>query len=109
MGKVINGIQQIGIGVADAKRVFNWYRKNLGFDILVFQDEATANLMTRYTSDEPYDRHALLAMNMVGGGGLEIWQFKNRIPQPAENELLLGDLGINAMKLRSKNIVRLLQ
>lgn len=104
MGKVINGIQQIGIGVADAKSVFNWYRKNLGFDILVFEDEATASLMTRYTANKPENRYAMLALNLVGGGGLEIWQFKSRTPQPPRNQMLLGDLGINSMKLRSRNI-----
>jgi len=107
MGKVINGIQQIGIGVADAKSVFNWYRKNLGFDILVFQDEATASLMTRYTSGQPHDRYALLALNMIGGGGLEIWQFKDRIPVAQKPKILLGDLGINAMKIRSFEISKI--
>jgi len=105
MGKVINGIQQIGIGVADAKSVFNWYRKNLGFDILVFQDEATASLMTQYTADKPQNRYAMLALNMVGGGGLEIWQFKNRIPKAQKPKMLLGDLGINVMKIRSSRLV----
>lgn len=104
MEKIINGIQQIGIGVTNAEAVFNWYRNHLGFDILVFQDEATANLMTRYTNGKAYSRRALLALNMIGGGGLEIWQFKDRVPQPAVNPILLGDLGINAMKLRTNDI-----
>ncbi|QLG44000.1 VOC family protein [Costertonia aggregata] len=104
MGKVINGIQQIGIGVAHAKEVFNWYRKHLGFDILVFEDESKADLMTRYTAGNIEDRYAILAMNMVGGGGLEIWQFKSRTPQASKNEFQLGDLGINVMKLRTKNL-----
>lgn len=105
MGKVINGIQQIGIGVADAKSVFNWYRKNLGFDILVFQDEATASLMIQYTDDQPQDRYAMLALNMCGGGGLEIWQFKNRTPVTQKPKMLLGDLGINVMKIRSLRVI----
>ncbi|MGB7393452.1 MAG: VOC family protein [Pricia sp.] len=104
MAKIINGIQQMGIGVADAGQVFDWYRKHLGFDILVFEDVAPANLMTRYTGDIVRDRYALLALNMIGGGGLEIWQFKNRTPEPPLHQLQLGDLGINVMKLRAKNI-----
>jgi len=103
--KIINGIQQIGIGVTNAKHVFNWYRKHLGFDILVFKDEAPANLMTRYTNGAVENRIAYLAMNMVGGGGLEIWQFKNRAPKPPEIPVLMGDLGINVMKVRSSNIL----
>lgn len=105
MTKIINGIQQIGIGVADAKQVFDWYRKHLGFDILVFEDIAPAKLMTRYTDGEVQNRLALLALNMVGGGGLEIWQFKDRKPEPPEHPVHIGDLGINAMKIRSRNIV----
>jgi len=101
---IINGIQQIGIGVADARTVFNWYRRYLGFDILVFEDIATASLMTKYTADTAEERYAMLAVNLAGGGGLEIWQFKNRIPQPPKNTIQFGDLGINAMKLRSLDI-----
>ena len=104
MGEIINGIQQIGIGVGDTKAVFNWYRKYLGFDILLFRDEATASLMTKYTADKPQRREAFLSLNMRGGGGLEIWQFKNRIPNPPETAIMLGDLGINAMVLRSAEI-----
>lgn len=104
MQKIINGIQQIGLGVDDAKSVFNWYRKNLGFDILVFEDESTANLMTRYTNGIAENRYALLAMNMSGGGGLEIWQFKYRTPQAPKFLLSWGDLGINAMKIRTNDI-----
>lgn len=104
MTKIINGIQQIGIGTEDARQVFDWYRKNLGFDILVFEDVAQAKLMTRYTNGSIHNRVALLALNMGGGGGLEIWQFKDRTPKPPEHQVQLGDLGINAMKIRSRNI-----
>ena len=104
MNSFINGIQQIGIGVSDAKAVFNWYREHLGFDILVFEDESPATLMTQYTGDEIRNRYALLAMNMKGGGGLEIWQFKDRKPKAAEIDTQWGDLGINVMKVRSTTI-----
>ena len=104
MNEIINGIQQIGIGVHDTKEVFNWYRRYLGFDILLFRDEAIASLMTQYTLGEPQRRDAFLSLNMLGGGGLEIWQFKDRIPQGPENPILWGDLGVNAMKIRTTDI-----
>lgn len=104
MRKIINGIQQIGIGVKDVKAVFNWYRAHLGFDILLFKDESTADLMTQYTDDEVRQRIAYLALNMIGGGGLEIWQFKDRTPKSPENEIVVGDLGIQIMKIRSKDL-----
>ncbi len=104
MSYTINGIQQIGIGVDDAKTVFNWYKNNLGFDILVFEDKSEAKLMTKYTNNEVMRRYALLSMNMLGGGGLEIWQFTNRTPKTQIKPFKLGDLGINVMKLRTTNI-----
>ncbi len=104
MDEIINGIQQIGIGVSDTKSVFNWYRKHLGFDILLFKDEAVASLMTRYTNGTPQKRDAYLSLNLRGGGGLEIWQFKDRTPSPPENPVQLVDLGINTMKIRTTDI-----
>ncbi len=107
MTKVINGIQQVGIGVADAKAVFNWYRKNFGFDILVFEDEAPASLMHRYTGGTIRKRYALLSLNLQGGGGLELWEARDSVPQPAIQPILLGDYGINIMKIRSNDLQRI--
>lgn len=107
MVEIINGIQQIGIGVLDVKKVFNWYRKHLGFDILLFEDEAVASLMTRYTNGKAEKREAYLSLNMTGGGGLEIWQFKNRTPTAAINPIQFGDLGIYAMKIRCENLIEM--
>lgn len=100
----INGIQQVGVGCADAPATFAWYNRHLGFDIKVFEDVATANLMTNYTGSNAMQRHAYLAMNMRGGGGLEIWQFTNRKPTPPDFEIRIGDLGINYVKIRSNDI-----
>jgi catechol 2,3-dioxygenase-like lactoylglutathione lyase family enzyme len=101
---VINGIQQIGIGVANAKVVFNWYKKVLGFNILLFEDESTAELMLRYTRGNTVDRYAILALNMRGGGGLEIWQPTSRGPEGPKKSIQLGDPGINAMKIRTSSL-----
>ncbi|MGC1516836.1 MAG: VOC family protein, partial [Maribacter sp.] len=107
MVEIINGIQQIGIGVEDTKTVFNWYRKHLGFDILLFKDEAVATLMTQYTNGIEERRDAYLSLNMVGGGGLEIWQFKDRTPASPKAPVQLGDLGIYAMKVRCRSLKKL--
>lgn len=107
MVEIINGIQQIGIGVLDVKKVFNWYREHLGFDILLFEDEAVASLMKKYTNGKQEKREAYLSLNMTGGGGLEIWQFKDRTPMAAKNQIQFGDLGIYAMKIRCKNLTEM--
>ncbi|ERJ11367.1 VOC family protein [Haloplasma contractile] len=102
--KIISGIQQMGIGVPNINEAFNWYRKNLGFDIPVIDDEGVAELMLRYTGGEPQNRHAIIAINMQGGGGLEFWQYTSRSPQSASFEIQAGDLGIFITKLKCKDV-----
>jgi catechol 2,3-dioxygenase-like lactoylglutathione lyase family enzyme len=102
--KFISGIQQIGIGVSDVHAAFKWYRQHFGMDVPVFEEAATAALMLPYTGGEPRDRHAILAMNMQGGGGMEIWQYTNRTPLSPNFQPLLGDLGINVAKMKTRNL-----
>ncbi|HOO84514.1 MAG TPA: VOC family protein, partial [Prolixibacteraceae bacterium] len=64
----INGIQQLGVGVENLQDGFKWFRQNFGMDILVFDEKATAELMLPHTGGQPRERHAILAMNMQGGG-----------------------------------------
>jgi len=105
MGKVIiSGIQQVGIGVSNMHEAWKWYRKYFGVNIRIFEEEATANLMLPYTGGAPRRRHAALAMNMQGGGGFEIWQYKDRIPEAPKNEIVLGDYGIFAVKIKSRDV-----
>ncbi len=82
MQPVISGIQQVGIGVTDVSAAWEWYRRALGFDVPVFDDEGVANRMQRYTGGQPRNRHAVLAVNLQGGGGLELWQYTTRRPMP---------------------------
>jgi len=96
----ISGIQQIGIGCEDATKTFTWLRQAFGLNVKIFDDEAKAALMTRYTGGEVHARRAILAMNMNGGGGAEIWQFTSRHPK-AGKKVLWGDYGINAVKMKS--------
>ncbi len=79
-------------------------REHLGFDILLFKDEAIASLMTKYTNGNAERRDAYLSLNMIGGGGLEIWQFKDRTPTAPKTPIRLGDLGIYAMKIRCTDV-----
>ena len=101
---VISGIQQLGIGVSNVAEAWKWYRKYLGMDIKVFEESATAALMLPYTGGVPQKRHAVLALNMSGGGGFEIWQYTERIPQPPTFVPALGDLGIFAAKIKARDV-----
>ena len=104
MSESITGIQQVGIGVPDVHGAWDWYRSHLNIDVPIFEEAAEANLMLPYTDGKPQQRHAILALSMQGGGGFEIWQYTSRKPQPPEFEINVGDTGIYATKIKSKNI-----
>ncbi|MBT3208153.1 MAG: VOC family protein [Bacteroidetes bacterium] len=102
--KIISGIQQIGIGNPDVYKTWKWYRKAFGMDIPIFDEAATAGLMLPYTGGEPQERHAVLAMNINGGGGFEIWQYTKRKAEAPDFEVQTGDLGIYVAKIKTRNI-----
>lgn len=101
---IIVGIQQVGIGVANAEEAWKWYRKYFGMDIPIFKDEASASLMTRYTNDKVEDRYAILAINEQGGGGFEIWQYTSKSPEPPLANATPGDTGVFAIKMKSRDV-----
>jgi catechol 2,3-dioxygenase-like lactoylglutathione lyase family enzyme/uncharacterized glyoxalase superfamily protein PhnB len=100
----INGIQQLGVGVENVHEAWKWYREHFAMDIRMFEEEATAELMLAHTNGKPRKRHAVLALNMQGGGGFEIWQHTGKKPQICPFEIQLGDLGINIGKIKTENI-----
>ncbi|MEO7444674.1 MAG: VOC family protein [Ferruginibacter sp.] len=100
----ISGIQQVGIGVADACESMHLYKKIFGMDVLVFDDIAEASMMQKYTGNQSHLRRAILTLNMQGGGGLEIWQFLKRMPVWPLAPVQKGDLGINTVKIKAMDI-----
>ncbi len=104
MSYSIAGIQQMGIGIPNVHEAWAFYRRSFGMDVPIFEEAAEANLMLPYTGGVPHQRHAILALNMQGGGGFEIWQYTSREPQLPENEVLIGDLGIFGCIIKCRNI-----
>ena len=100
----ISGIQQLGVGVGDAEGAWAWYRRAFGMDVPVFRDEASAPLMARYTGGKVQQRHAILALNLAGGSGFEVWQFKSRRPVGPPEEINLGDRGVFAGVMKSSDV-----
>jgi len=100
----INGIQQLGVGVENLQEAWKWYREHFSMDIRMFEDEAVAEFMLPYTGGKPRPRYAVLALNMRGGGGFEIWQHKGKKPETIGFEIQLGDLGINIGKIKTDNV-----
>jgi catechol 2,3-dioxygenase-like lactoylglutathione lyase family enzyme len=58
---------------------------------------------------ETQRRRAILALNMAGGGGLEIWQFVSREPQASPETISIGDRGIFAIRLKTNDCKRAFQ
>jgi len=100
----IAGIQQVGVGIPNVHEAFNWYAKHFGMDIPIFEEAAEANLMLPYTGGKPHMRHAILAINLKGGGGFEIWQYTSRKPEPCSFELQLGDLGFYCARMKTSDV-----
>lgn len=104
MSEFISGIQQVGIGVRDAAKAFNWYNKTLGLNVPLFDDVAEAKLMTPHTNGVIRQRRAILALNMAGGGGAEIWQSNRPEPLAPDFTPELGDYGIYCIKIKSLDV-----
>lgn len=104
MGKVISGIQQMGIGVPDVQEIWKWYRKFFGVDVRIFEEAAEAPLMTRYTGGKVQSRTATLALSMEGGGGFEIWQFTSRDTERPKFDIQMGDYGLYICRIKSRDV-----
>jgi catechol 2,3-dioxygenase-like lactoylglutathione lyase family enzyme len=70
----------------------------------VFEETAFAEYMLPYTGNKPQKRHAVLAINIQGGGGFEVWQYFERTPLNPLFRSQLGDLGIFICKMKSFDI-----
>lgn len=103
-GYIISGIQQIGVGVPDVQTAWAWLRKHFGMDIPIFQDAAEAPFMTPYTGGTVQSRTATLAVNLMGGGGFEIWQYTSRTPEKASFDVQLGDCGIFITRVKTPDV-----
>ena len=101
---IISGIQQVGIGIPDVHQSWTWHRKFFGMDIPVFEESAEAALMTRYTGSVVQSRHAVMALNLQGGAGMEIWQYTSRETAPPAIDIQLGDYGIFATRIKSRDV-----
>lgn len=103
-GPRFGGIQQIGIGIPNVELASRWYRTAFGMDVQVFREAAEAPYMTPYTGGRVEARDAILAVNLAGGGGFEIWQYTSRDPVLPSEPLTLTNPGIFAARIKAAGI-----
>ena len=101
---IISGIQQVGIGVENFETAWKYYIDVFNMDVRILEDDTVAELMLPYTGNVPQKRHAAIVINMQGGGGFEIWQYSNRKPKTIDFDINLGDFGVFAAKIKSRNV-----
>lgn len=101
---LISGIQQLGVGIPNTDEAFSWYRRSFGMDVPVFREAAEAPFMTPYTGGTVQSRDAMLAVNLAGGGGFEIWQYTSRDPQPPKRPIEIGDYGILLGRIKTRGV-----
>ncbi len=106
MSHKINGIQQMGVGVPNVLEGWEWFNKNFGMDIKVFDEAAVAKLMLPHTGGQTRERRAIFALNLQGGGGFEIWQHTGKVPEMPKFEIQIGDLGVCIAKIKTDNVHR---
>ena len=100
----ISAIQQVGVGTCNFRKSWDWYIRMFGFDIKILEDDTVAERMLPYTGGKAQKRHACIAVNLQGGGGLEIWQYSERTPVSAPFSVAAGDLGIFAAKIKCRDV-----
>lgn len=101
---IISGIQQIGIGVEDLASAWKYYIEVFNMDVKILDDNNVADIMAPYMGGKPRQKRAVIAINMQGGGGFEIWNHKQHKPKMPDFDLHFGDLGIFAAKIKSRNV-----
>jgi catechol 2,3-dioxygenase-like lactoylglutathione lyase family enzyme len=103
---VISGIQQIGIGVENLVEAWKYYIEVFNMDVKILDDNNVADIMAQYMGGKARRKRAVIAVNMQGGGGFEIWQHQEHKPEKPGFRLQAGDLGTFAAKIKSRNITQ---
>lgn len=104
MYKRINGLQHIGVAVQNMDASLAFYRKFFGLNIPFFDSVQPAPLMKYYTRGETITKRASMVMNLQGGCAIEVIQPTSFQPIKARFDVQMGDLGILATQIRTRDI-----
>ena len=101
---VIAGIQQVGIGVENLVDAWKYYIDIFNMDVKILDDNHVADIMAPYMGGKVRAKRAVIAINMQGGGGFEIWNHQQHKPKKPDFELQFGDLGCFATKIKGRDV-----
>lgn len=100
----IAGIQGIGINADNLSESRKWYADMFQMDVNAIDDVTTAQYQYPHTEEPTQQRHLCITLNLQGGGGFEMLQSLQQTQESVSFDMHIGDLGINAAKIKSHNI-----
>lgn len=103
---MIDAFQHVGIGVSDISRSYDFYRKVLGFSVKLNDHEAELDEMVSIVGSLERMK-VIMAMNMAGGGAVELVQQKSSGPRQLP-DVRWGDLGFIAAGLKATRLRELM-
>lgn len=89
---MIEAFQHVGIGVSDADRSLDFYKKVLGFSLKLNDHEEESQEMVPIVGALRRMR-MIMSMNLSGGAAVEIIQHTDSEPRPLPDDAGWGDLG----------------
>lgn len=90
---MITGFQHIGMGVYDVDKTYAFWRENLGFKMKLNDHTGFDEQMEPILGDR-LEMRMLMAMNVAGGGAIEIVQHTSTKPKEPPTPIEWGDIGI---------------
>ncbi|MEN9333696.1 MAG: hypothetical protein RLY35_876 [Bacteroidota bacterium] len=102
----VNGMQHIGLAVSDMDKFLPLYRKLFGLDIPFFDSVQPAPLMDVYTHQKTITKRASMVLNLQGGCAIEVIQPTSFVPRSNLNVFEWGDIGINYIHFKSRDVHR---
>jgi catechol 2,3-dioxygenase-like lactoylglutathione lyase family enzyme len=100
----VNGMQHIGVAVSNMDKVLPLYRKLFGMDIPFFDSIQPAPLMNVYTRNQTITKRASMVINLQGGCAMEVIQATSFVGVKNKNEFHWGDIGINSIIMKSRDV-----
>jgi catechol 2,3-dioxygenase-like lactoylglutathione lyase family enzyme len=103
---MITAFQHVGMGVHDAGKTYKFYKDILGFKVKL-------NDHTSYMKEmEPIvgalvEMRAIMAMNVMGGGVIELIEHTSTKPMEPERPTRWGDLGYFELGIKARNLDKL--
>jgi catechol 2,3-dioxygenase-like lactoylglutathione lyase family enzyme len=100
---MINGIQHIGLGVANRDKAFEFYKNVLGFSVTISRHSGNCpGVLPIIENDETRD--VVIAMNPYGGGLVELFQYTSKSPKPVPKRVDFTYNGYLFFGLKVKNV-----